>query len=78
QHMRVPDSKALLLSVPPPSTQQRIVDKLKKMRGASDQLVTNYKIRLTMAAQLKKAILQEAFSGELAPSSSNPTAEAAE
>jgi type I restriction enzyme, S subunit len=78
QHMRVPDSKALMLSLPSLSAQQNIVGKLRELREASDQLVGNYKTKLVMVAQLKQSILQKAFSGELTSISASIVNEAAE
>jgi type I restriction enzyme S subunit len=75
QHMRVPDSKALMLSIPSLSTQQGIVDKLKELRKASDQLIANYEAKLVMAAQLKQSILHTAFSGKLTPTAIKEAAE---
>nr|WP_256467059.1 restriction endonuclease subunit S [Bradyrhizobium sp. 166] len=78
QHMRVPDTKALLLSLPPLATQKRIVADLYQLLDASDGLAEKYLRKLGQLAQLKQSILQRAFSGELTSVPSETISEAAE
>jgi type I restriction enzyme S subunit len=72
QHMRVPDSKALMLSLPSLLSQRRISEKLDGIWNASDCLATNYRQKLEQLRQLKQSILRTAFSGKLSLSLSIP------
>jgi type I restriction enzyme, S subunit len=78
QHMRVPDSKALLLNLPPLAIQQGVVDQLNALLASSDQLEANYTQKLDRLAQLRRSILQRAFAGSLDSLSSSSLHEAAE
>jgi type I restriction enzyme S subunit len=65
QHMRVPDTKNLLLAVPSLTKQRQVVAQLVRLRKETQQLETIYQQKLTALAELKQAILQKAFAGEL-------------
>lgn len=78
QHMRVPDTKALMLSLPPLARQKEIVADLYQLLDASEGLAANYLQKLDQLALLKQSILQRAFSGELISLTSDAISEAAE
>ena len=65
QHMRVPDSKKLMLRVPDLKTQSEVVDSLDLLRDETQRLQSIYQQKLTALAELKQSLLQKAFSGEL-------------
>jgi type I restriction enzyme S subunit len=65
QHMRVPDSKKLLLHLPSLLEQQRISAKLDVLLTETKKLEAIYQKKLTNLEELKKSILQKAFNGEL-------------
>ncbi|MBN4081912.1 MAG: restriction endonuclease subunit S [Gammaproteobacteria bacterium] len=65
QHMRVPDSKNLKLSIPNLGEQEKIIRRLDLLRNKKLQLETIYQQKLTALAELKQSILQKAFAGEL-------------
>jgi len=65
QHMRVPDTKNLDVSVPPLLEQAVIVSKLNKIRKDTQSLEAIYQQKLTALTELKQSILQKAFRGEL-------------
>ena len=60
------------------ATQQRIVDNMDAMRARCETLVANYERKLTLLNELKSAILQKAFAGELAARSAEYLQEAAQ
>lgn len=76
--MRVPDTKALMLSLPPLARQKEIVADLYQLLDASEGLAANYLQKLDQLALLKQSILQRAFSGELISLTSDAISEAAE
>lgn len=78
QHMRVPDSKALMMNVPPLAKQKQIAADLNRLLDASNSLAANYEHKLEQLAQLKQSILVTAFSGNLNSLTSNEVCEAAE
>ena len=65
QHMRVPDTKELILRLPPIDTQKKIVADLNKVLLSSELLETRYQQKLDRLTELKQSIMQKAFSGEL-------------
>jgi len=65
QHMRVPDSKALQLPLPPLKEQRYIVTNLDSLREATQRLKSVYRQKLAVLEGLKKSLLDEAFSGAL-------------
>jgi type I restriction enzyme S subunit len=65
QHMRVPDSKALKVSVPPLAEQHSIVAKLDALSAETKKLEAIYKQKLSALEELKKTVLAKAFRGEL-------------
>jgi type I restriction enzyme S subunit len=65
QHMRVPDTKNLLLAAPTLARQREIVIELTKIRDASKCLESIYRQKLTALDDLKKSLLHQAFSGRL-------------
>ncbi|MCV2354568.1 restriction endonuclease subunit S [Paucibacter sp. B2R-40] len=68
QHMRVPDSKNLQLPLPSLNEQKSIVEILDALREGSHQLEAIYRSKLAALAELKKSLLQQAFSGKLTAS----------
>ena len=60
------------------ATQQRIVDNMDAMRARCETLVANYERKLTLLNELKSAILQKAFTGELTARSVEDLHEAAQ
>lgn len=78
QHMRVPDSKALMLSLPPLDMQQRVSAKLNELWEASDHLAANYRQKLEQLKRLKQSIFEAAFSGKLTSRVAHNMPEAAE
>ena len=65
QHMRVPDSKNLQISLPSLRDQRDIVAKLDAIREKTDRLEKIYRQKLTALAALKKSLLHHAFNSEL-------------
>ena len=65
QHMRVPDSKNLQLSLPSLSTQREIVTQLDALREETQRLESLYRHKLTALDALKKSLLNQAFTGQL-------------
>ncbi len=65
QHMRVPDTKALLLSFPTLEQQEMIVQLLDEMAENSLRLIALYEDKLRRITELRQSILQKAFAGEL-------------
>ena len=59
------DLKPLTLSLPPLSEQQTIVQKLDALSSETKKLEANYQKKLEDLEELKKSILQKAFSGQL-------------
>lgn len=68
----------LLIPVPPFAEQQRIVDKLNVIGIETSKLEKRYREALESLAELKQAILQKAFSGDLTSPASKAVKEAAE
>lgn len=65
QHMRVPDTKVLRISVPSLLIQKQIIQKLDTLRIETQHLETIYQQKLSALNELKQSILQKAFTGEL-------------
>ncbi|MDO9225191.1 MAG: restriction endonuclease subunit S [Pseudomonadota bacterium] len=65
QHMRVPDTKNLLLAAPPLQQQHEIVSRLISLRDETQRLASLYQQKLAALAALKKSLLHQAFSGQL-------------
>lgn len=65
QHMRVPDSKALQIYVPPLCEQATYVAKFEAINNYVEQLKKLNQKKLLLLCELKESILQKAFNGEL-------------
>jgi type I restriction enzyme S subunit len=65
QHMRVPDTKSLLLAAPPLATQRQVVEHLVSLREETQRLTRLYERKLAALEELKKSLLHQAFNGEL-------------
>ena len=65
QHMRVPDTKNLLLAAPPLQQQREVVAKLASLRIETQRLESIYHQKLSALDDLKKSLLHQAFSGQL-------------
>lgn len=65
QHMRVPDTKNLLLAAPPVGEQVIIVQHLKGMLEETQRLEALYQHKLKALDELKQSMLHQAFSGQL-------------
>jgi type I restriction enzyme, S subunit len=65
QHMRVPDTKILRISIPSLLTQRQVVQKINCLRTQSQRLAAIYQQKLTALNELKQSILHKAFTGEL-------------
>lgn len=65
QHMRVPDTKELRVSVPSLSVQEKVIQDLDFLLSQSKRLEAIYQQKLAALNELKQSILQKAFSGEL-------------
>ena len=65
QHMRVPDTKNLLLAAPPLQMQRQVVAQLVSLSEESQRLESIYQQKLVVLDELKKSLLHRAFNGEL-------------
>lgn len=65
QHMRVPDSNALRVWLPPLKDQSEIVACLNTLRNETQRLESVYQRKLAALKALQKSLLHSAFSGEL-------------
>jgi type I restriction enzyme S subunit len=65
QHMRVPDTKNLLLAAPPLAKQRQTVEQLMGLREETQRLARLYERKLAALEALKKSLLHQAFAGEL-------------
>jgi type I restriction enzyme S subunit len=65
QHMRVPDTKNLLLAAPPLAKQREVVTQLVSLREETQRLARLYEQKLAALEALKKSLLHQAFTGEL-------------
>ena len=65
QHMRVPDTKNLLLAAPPLQKQREVVMQLARLRDETQHLESLYQQKLSALDDLKKSLLHQAFSGQL-------------
>jgi type I restriction enzyme, S subunit len=65
QHMRVPDSKALEITLPALSEQERIADQLDSLREHTRYLESLYRRKLALVEALKKSLLNQALTGQL-------------
>jgi type I restriction enzyme, S subunit len=65
QHMRVPDTKNLLLATPRMAKQREVVAQLASLREETQRLASLYTRKLAALEALKKSLLHRAFSGEL-------------
>lgn len=68
QHMRVPDSKILLIPHPDVEAQSHITDKLTKAEHSCSRLMELAQTKLIELTALKQSLLSQAFSGELTAS----------
>lgn len=64
-HMRVPDSKALLVPMPTIVEQRRIVDHIESLRTQAQRLEDTYNTKVSELNDLKVSLLHAAFNGEL-------------
>ncbi|QLG88176.1 restriction endonuclease subunit S [Chitinibacter bivalviorum] len=66
QHVNMKDIRALQLgAIPPVAKQAEIVELIQSVSQQNDQLISIYQQKLAALDELKKALLQQAFSGEL-------------
>jgi type I restriction enzyme S subunit len=65
QHMRVPDTKNLLLAAPSLAKQREVVTQLASLHEETQRLTRLYERKLAALEALKKSLLHQAFSGEL-------------
>jgi type I restriction enzyme S subunit len=65
QHMRVPDTKNLLLAVPPLQKQHQVGAQLASLREETRRLESIYQRKLAALDELKKSLLHQAFSGAI-------------
>jgi type I restriction enzyme S subunit len=65
QHMRVPDTKNLLLAAPSLAKQREVVAQLASLREETPRLARLYEQKLAALEALKKSLLHQAFTGEL-------------
>ena len=65
QHMRVPDTKNLLLAAPPLLMQKEIVDQLVALATDTQRLEALYLQKQAALVDLKKSLLHQAFAGAL-------------
>lgn len=65
QHMRVPDTKKLVFSVPSLPVQKKIIYCLDSILRDVNFSIENYELKLINLEELKKSILQKAFAGDL-------------
>lgn len=65
QHMRVPDTKTLLVPCPPPVQQSEIVATYESIKRELESLQEINRSKLRSLAELKQALLARAFSGGL-------------
>jgi type I restriction enzyme S subunit len=63
--VKLPFIKSLIIYIPPPSEQQRIVYQLDALSAKTKKLEDLYHAKINNLEDLKKSILQKAFSGEL-------------
>ncbi|XHX75737.1 MAG: restriction endonuclease subunit S (plasmid) [Stenomitos frigidus ULC029] len=68
----------LLIAMPPLDEQNRITDKLDDLKAETQRLEAIYQQKLVSLNELKQAILQKAFTGELTADTANQTTKAAE
>ncbi len=65
QHMRVPDTKNLLLAAPSLAKQREVVTQLASLHEETQRLTRLYERKLAALEALKKSLLHQAFAGEL-------------
>ena len=65
QHMRVPDTKNLLLPAPPLAKQREVVSRLVSLLEETQRLARLYERKHAALEALKKSLLHQAFTGEL-------------
>lgn len=65
QHMRVPDTKNLVLSAPPLAKQRELVEHLEDLRHETESLAHLYDRKITALEWLKRSLLHHAFKGAL-------------
>jgi type I restriction enzyme S subunit len=65
QHMRVPDTKNLILSAPPSHQQREIVAELGFVREEIQRLESLTTRKLALLNELKQSLLQQAFLGQI-------------
>lgn len=65
QHMRVPDTKNLLLAAPQMTKQRQVVEQLMSLREDTQRLDRLYERKLAALDALKKSLLHKAFTGDL-------------
>ncbi len=64
-HLPIEKAKLLLVMIPNFSTQNIVVEKIKEMEAETKKLEAIYQQKITDLDELKKSVLQKAFSGEL-------------
>lgn len=63
--INIRDLRKLTLLVPPKQEQETAVQRFVEVKAAADQLIATYKGKLAALDELKKSLLQQAFSGQL-------------
>lgn len=67
-HLPLNKAKELIINIPSYQAQNKLVLKIKEIEGNIQQVISIYEEKLTSIDELKKSILQKAFSGELTTS----------
>ena len=57
--------KEIHFPVPPVETQYKVVEKLVRVLGQSDEACTHYRAKIQNLDDLRQSLLQKAFAGEL-------------
>ena len=76
--LNLSDVKALPIPAPPPLVRDKIVKELDEARAAASRLEALYECKIAALANLRRAIFQRAFTGELTSHPSSALKEAAE
>jgi type I restriction enzyme S subunit len=64
-NLSIKDLKAFPIPIPPPDKKESVKNELAVILEQKDKLVDIYNKKLNVLDELKKSILQKAFSGEL-------------